>query len=57
MRFLSSWVSLTLLTSRVVGHGGLANYTVGETWYRGLVHINNPFRGGLLSLSQKELIR
>lgn len=28
-----SW--LALLATRVLAHGGLNNYTVGETWYRG----------------------
>ncbi|KAI0430094.1 glycoside hydrolase family 61 protein [Xylaria sp. FL1042] len=32
---LVSLLSLLLFVNRVVAHGGLANYTVGETWYRG----------------------
>ena len=28
---------LALLVAPAVGHGGLANYTVGDTWYRGCV--------------------
>jgi hypothetical protein len=28
---------LALLTRPALAHGGLANYTVGETWYRGCV--------------------
>lgn len=30
---------LALLTQPALAHGGLANYTVGETWYRGCVYI------------------
>ena len=29
----SSW--LALLAARALAHGGLNNYTVGDTWYRG----------------------
>ena len=29
---------LALLAEPALGHGGLANYTVGDTWYRGCVH-------------------
>jgi hypothetical protein len=29
--------ALALFSGRTLAHGGLANYTVGETWYRGCV--------------------
>ncbi|KAI0975212.1 glycoside hydrolase family 61 protein [Xylaria arbuscula] len=35
MSFVPWLVSLLLFVSRVAAHGGLANYTVGDTWYRG----------------------
>ncbi|KAI0544806.1 glycoside hydrolase family 61 protein [Xylaria curta] len=35
MAFLPLVTSLLLFVNHVVGHGGLANYTVGKTWYRG----------------------
>ncbi|KAI8623232.1 glycoside hydrolase family 61 protein [Xylariaceae sp. FL1651] len=35
MYFLPLLASSLLFVSSVVGHGGLANYSVGDTWYRG----------------------
>lgn len=29
-----SWWSLVLLAAQALAHGGLNNYTVGDTWYR-----------------------
>ncbi|SPO02100.1 related to cel1 protein precursor [Cephalotrichum gorgonifer] len=37
-----SWCSLALFTARVLAHGGLNNYTVGETWYRGYDPNDSP---------------
>ena len=38
---------LALLAEPALAHGGLANYTVGDTWYRGCVHshhiTNTPY--------------